>query len=258
MTQTKEFADVISDIAGIENAKHQPDDTTYLESLKILTLEKVENHNGYGIEHDYIRDRFCSEAKRILCKVGHPTKGELDFCFPDYDNSFANRSTNDNEQETERTAETARPPAEDPRRQQTKYPKKDESEVRLKNPPQSKEQPEKIKLSKKDWEWLERANHPLSDRLFFGAVVTPQFIELDLKLGISDSPHRRRLLDYLSLHCDNRSGVTSKFTVEALATALQCGRDKIRESIKWLVKEGRAGILGKIKISEPLYRNCCI
>ena len=216
----------------------QTDDTTpltedadYLTELKVLTDEKVKNNpSEFGIEYDYVRHRFCREAKTVLGREDSPTLQELDHCFPDYDHTEWIQKCKDGEKR--RQAEQAE--AGKPQPRTTQAPTRGQVEARLNNPPAT--DTDEIKLSKKDWEWLEKANHPLGGRLFYGCGITPLFMELDLKLGISDSPHRRRLLDYLGLHCDLKTGITSEVTVGELSDKLQCGKDKIREGIKWLVK----------------------
>ena len=204
----------------------------YLEKLKALVDEKVEtNPSEYGIENDYVRYRFCFGARRTLGKTGELTLEELDYCFPEYkdDNAAYLQSRPETKESSDNESPQSSAPTHPPTRQQV--------EQRLNNPSQSKDDSDKPKLSKKDWEWIEKANHPLGGGLFYGGGVTPQFMELDLKLGISDSPHRRRLLDYLGIHCDLKKGITSEVTVGELSDKLQCGKDKIRESIKWLVKK---------------------
>ena len=209
-------------------------DLGYLTELKGLTDEKVENlKDKDSLKHAYVRDRICQQAKKLLGKIGHPTAEELNHCFPDCDHTewveqqeAAESKRKAEAEQAGKVRQTAGNAVSPPTRQQ--------AQQRLKSPPPA--ETDEIKLSKAEWEWIEKANHPLGGRLFFGGIVTPEFIELDLKLGISNSPHRRRLLDLLSLHCDLSTGITSAFTVEFLADKLQCERNKIREAIKWLVK----------------------
>lgn len=197
-------------------------DLDYLTELKSRTDKLAENWKGeFGVKESYLaRLKIVRQAKQELRDDILPTKEELDYCFPGCEHPEARQ---------EPPAPQKPEPTHPPTRQQV--------EQRLNNPAQSKDDSDKPKLSKKDWEWIEKANHPLGGRLFYGGGVTPQFMELDLKLGISDSPHRRRLLDYLGIHCDLKKGITSEVTVGELSDKLQCGKDKIRESIKWLVKK---------------------
>ena len=207
-------------------------DAEYLNRLKALVDEKVEEleklEDKGWIDHDYKRDQICSHAKRILKQAGSPTLEELNHCFSDRDHTEWIQKRDEGEKRREAEKAEANKP------RTTQAPTRKQVEARLKDPPAA--ETDAIKLSQKDWEWLEKANHPLGGRLFYGGGITPLFMELDLKLGISDSPHRRRLLDYLSLHCDIKTGITSEVTVGALSDKLQCGKDKIREGIKWLVK----------------------
>ena len=163
------------------------------------------------LRYDYVRYRFCFGARRTLGKTGELTLEELDYCFPEYkdDNAAYLQSRPETKESSDNESPQSSAPTHPPTRQQV--------EQRLNNPSQSKDDSDKPKLSKKDWEWIEKANHPLGGGLFYGGGVTPQFMELDLKLGISDSPHRRRLLDYLGIHCDLKKGITSEVTVGELS-----------------------------------------
>ncbi len=234
--QSKQIAAI--QVPGIDPQATTPNkngtgtDSDYLKQLKALVDEKVEkNMSGYGIEYAYIRDRFCLQARRLLKKAGKTTLEELNYCFPEYkkDNSAFLQSI----QEKEESSGNESPQSHS---EPTRPPTRQQAEERLNNSLEPQDDSDEIKLSKAKWEWIEKANHSLGGRLFFGSIVTPQFMELDLKLGISDSPHRRRLLDLLSLHCDNSTGITTGFSVAHLAEKLQCGKDKVRGAIKWLVE----------------------
>ena len=152
-----------------------------LDALKVRVDEIAKSWDGeFDLRGSYrSRIEIVRQSKRELGNSGNPTKEELDCCCPDCEHPEARQQS---------PALQKPVPTPPPTRQQ--------AEEHLNNPPQSKDDSDKIKLSKKDWEWLEKANHPLGGRLFYGDGVTPLFMELDLKLGISDSPHRRRLLDY--------------------------------------------------------------
>ena len=112
-------------------------------------------------------------------------------------------------------------------------------EERLKNPKGTTPESELENLiSEEDWEWIEKANHPLGGRLHYGAGFTPQTLELDIKFNLSN--HRTRLYQYITLHCSKSSGITSSFTIELLAEKLECHKRDIREAMKELKKRGLA------------------
>lgn len=206
----------------------------YLKELKILVDEKVKALPDQSkLEHGYIRDRLCLAARRTLGLSGFPTKAELDSCFPDHDNSdYVKRAEKlKSDRESGKTLDAG---SSEPMHQPTQ----EEAKERLDNPSDPKPETDEIQLSKEDWEWIEKANSPFGGRLFFGCAVTPEFMELDLKHGISNSPHRRRLLDYLSLHCTRSTGITTEFTINFLAEKLQCRQNKVRGAIRWLVEKG--------------------
>ena len=210
-------------------------DLDYLTELKMLVDEKVEAlENKEWINHAYKRNMICTKARSTLQKSGNSTLEELNFCFPDYDH----REWIERQEASDREREAEQSKAGKPEPRTGQPPTRRQAEQRLNNSSIPQDDSDEIKLSKKDWKWLEKANHSLGGRLFYRCGVTPLFMEFDLELGISDSPHRRRLLDYLSLHCDISTGITSEVTVGELSDKLQCGKDKIRESIKWLVKKG--------------------
>ena len=213
-----------------------PTDSDYLTKLKTLVDAEVETVPDKDmLKEAYKRDMICEKARRMLCEVGHPTLEELNFCFPDYDHTEWIESQKVAKSKREAEAEQAGK-VERAAGNAANAPTRQQAEERLNTPPEPKDS--EYGLTVADWKWLEKANHPLGGGLFYGGGVTPQFMELDLKLGISDSPHRRRLLDYLGLHCGLKTGITNEVTVGELSDKLQCGKDKIREGMKWLVKKG--------------------
>ena len=199
----------------------------HFQELKRVTLELVEaDKKGYGLENDYIRDRFCRKAKESLGLKGHPTKEELDYCFPDYDHTkFVKRSF---DKSTEPKSKKPKP---------TSPPTTNQAEERLKKATKS-EPEEKPEISEEDWEWIEKVNHDLGGRLRYAAGFTPQTLALDIEFNVSN--HRMRLYQYVSLHCAKSSGVSSSFTIQLLAEKLKCSNRDIREAIKYLKKKGLA------------------
>ena len=245
MNSTKQFSQIT--LPGINPPTPYSDDTgidtdsAYLEKLKALVDEEVKNdQREYSIdENTYIRYQHCLKAKQMLGKTDSPVLEELNYCFPKHDHTeWIKRQEVSDKERAAKAEQKAEQAGQVGRAKGNLFnpPTRQQAEERLQNPP--KDNSDEIRLSKTDWEWLEKANHTLGGRLFYGCGVTPLFMELDLKLGISDSPHRRRLVDYLSLHCDIKTGITSEVTVGELSEKLHCGKDKIREGMKWLVKKG--------------------
>ncbi len=120
--------------------------------------------------------------------------------------------------------------------EQRKPPTRKQAEARLNSQPQSKGS--EYELTAEDWKWLKKGNHALGGRLDYRAGFTPEMLELDIKLNLSN--HRTRLYIYASLHCAKSTGISSLFTIEFLAVKLQCSRRDIREAMKDLKKMGRA------------------
>ena len=133
-------------------------DLDYLTELKSRTDKLAENWKGeFGVKESYLaRLKIVRQAKQELRDDILPTKEELDYCFPGCEHPEARQ---------EPPAPQKPEPTHPPTRQQV--------EQRLNNPAQSKDDSDKPKLSKKDWEWIEKANHPLGGRLFYGGGVTP-------------------------------------------------------------------------------------
>ena len=158
----------------------------YLPKLKQVTLELVEGSpKGYGLDHDYVRDKFCRKAKLSLGLNEHPTKEELDYCFPDYDHTkYIERCSGNNQKPAEPKPTKPKP---------TSPPTSEQAEERLKNATKS-EPEEKPEISEEDWQWIEKVNHDLGGRLRYASGFTPQTLALDIKFNLSN--HRTRLYIY--------------------------------------------------------------
>ena len=219
---TKNVSEIMSKIVN-PDSQPEPQGKKELEALKTEVDKVVEGWDKeYGIEHFHTRLRIMQIAKNRLGISGTPSQEEIDFCFPDYDNP--------------KPPMQAEQPSQ-PKRSTKQRPTRAEAKERLNEPVDQPEQTaevqsDSIELSKADWKRIEMKNHPLGGRLDYGAGFTPEFLELDIKHNISN--HRTRLYAFLSLHCDTKTGISSKFSVEELAEKLKCGKPEIRRAIKEL------------------------
>lgn len=238
MNSTKQFSQIT--LPGINLPAVDTNDTgidtnsAYLEELKALVAEEVKNNpSKYDIDkHAYIRYQYCLKAKQILGKTDAPTPEELDHCFPDYDHSEWIKKC----KESEKRRKTEQLKAGQPKSRIAEVPTRQQAKQRLNNSPQAKDS--EYELTADDWKWIEKGNHELGGRLDYGAGFTPEMLELDIKLNLSN--HRTRLYVYASLHCAKATGISSRFTIEFLAEKLQCSRRDIREGMKDLRKMGLA------------------
>ena len=225
---TKNVSEIMSEIAN-PDSQPKPQGKDGLEALK-AKVDKVAAgwDREFGIEHYHTRLQIMQIAKKRLDISRETTQEEIDFCFPDH---YHPKPPMQEEQPSQ------------PKRSTKQRPTRAEAKERLNEPVDQPEQTaevqsDNIELSKADWERIEMKNHPLGGRLDYGAGITPEFLELDIKYNISN--HRTRLYFFLSLHCDKKTGVSSKFSVEEFAEKLECSEKEVRRSIRYLDKRGLA------------------
>ena len=114
-------------------------------------------------------------------------------------------------------------------------PTREEAKERLDNPAESKA--DAANLTEEDWLWIERASHPLG-KLYYSCGFTPEFLELDIRLNITN--HACRLYQYVTLHCDMKMGESEDFKLKDLAAKLKCKVRDIRRAMKKLNDAGVA------------------